>query len=114
MKFPKSLRLLKSSDFSRVHKRGYKFVGEKIILHYRLGPSDFPKLGLTVSRKFGKANLRNRFKRLVREAFREKQQDLPPGLEVNIRPKFPNVDLSLALIKKEFDTLAQHVKRAAK
>ena len=114
MRFPKSLRLLKRSDFSRVHKWGVKFVGEKLILHYRFGPSNSPKLGLTVSRKFGKANLRNRFKRLVREAFREKQQDLPPGLEVNIRPKFSGSDLSLALIKEEFDSLVNHVKRAAK
>ena len=110
MRFPKSLRLLKRGDFSRVHKAGKKLVGKKIIIHYRLGPSPSPKLGLTVSRKFGKSHLRNRFKRLVREAFREKQLDLPPGLEVNIRPKFSDSELSVALVKEEFDHLVKHVK----
>lgn len=85
-------------------------MGKNIILHYRLGPSPSPKLGLTVSRKFGKAHLRNRFKRLVREAFREKQLDFPSGLEVNVRPKFSNSELSLALVKEEFDHLVKHVK----
>ncbi len=110
MRFPKSLRLLTKRDFSRVHKWGDKLVGKKIILHYRKGPSDSPKLGLTVSRKYGKANSRNRFKRLVREAFREKQEELPPGIEINIRPKFSDGELSLALVKEEFDTLVKHLK----
>lgn len=52
----------------------------------RQGKSFSAKLGITVTRKFGKAHKRNRFKRVVREAFREIYLSLPQDLELNVAP----------------------------
>ncbi len=39
-------------------------------------------MGVTVSRKVGRANVRNRVKRLVREAFRRNTEKLPKGIDM--------------------------------
>lgn len=86
-KFPKSARLLTSSQYKHLHQHAIRLVGEQIVLDFREGVTFSPRLGITVSRKFGKAHERNRFKRCVREAFRELYFFLPHHLELNISPR---------------------------
>ncbi len=54
-----------------------------------------PRLGLAVSRRVGRAIVRNRMKRRMREAFRLLQHDLPQGYDLVIRAR-PHEMLTLA------------------
>ncbi|MCA9037484.1 MAG: ribonuclease P protein component [Planctomycetaceae bacterium] len=45
------------------------------------------RIGLSVSRKHGPAPIRNRKKRLLREAFRLKQYEVPAGLDLILIPR---------------------------
>ena len=66
------LSLRKRRDFEAVFKDGVSFASRHIVLYAR--PNDLGgtnRLGLSVSRKLGKAVLRNRLKRLIREAMRK-------------------------------------------
>lgn len=47
----------------------------------------FPRLGLVVGKKHGNAVRRNRLKRLIREAFRLSQHELPPGIDLLCAPR---------------------------
>ncbi len=47
----------------------------------------YRRLGVTVSKRYGNAVARNRFKRLIREAFRIQQYRLPPGLIIHVSPR---------------------------
>ncbi len=91
--FPKSIRLLRRRQFQRLARGHQSLLGQWMVIEKRVRRVDAAsaihptKLGITVTRKYGKAHERNRFKRVVREAFRLCRHQLPMGLELNIRPR---------------------------
>lgn len=68
-------RLSRSSDFQRVYRQGTSKASRFLVLYYFEHPpgaaEQEPRLGLSVSKKVGGAVVRNRVKRLLREAFHE-------------------------------------------
>jgi ribonuclease P protein component len=66
-------RLSRSSDFQRVYRQGSSTASRFLVLYtFRRAddaPAEGPRLGLSVSKKLGGAVVRNRVKRLLREAF---------------------------------------------
>lgn len=69
-----------------------------------------PRLGLVVSRKLGKATVRNRWKRLLREAFRLMLRELPAGVDLVVIPR-PGVEPGLAILRESLPRLARQVAR---
>jgi ribonuclease P protein component len=76
-RFPKRLRLLRASQFERVFAARNSAADTWIVLYGAANEVGQPRLGLTVSRRVGGAVERNRWKRLLREAFRLMQHGLP-------------------------------------
>ena len=70
----KRSRLSRSSDFQRIYRQGSSTASRFLVLYTFKRPADAgedePRLGLSVSKKLGGAVVRNRIKRLLREAFR--------------------------------------------
>jgi ribonuclease P protein component len=108
-KLPKSARVLNRSHFKNILKSGNRLIGNWISLDFRLGRSNRPRLGITVSRRYGKAHDRNRFKRVVREAFRELYPNLPISLEANISPRRASPELCKAIILNELLQLIRKI-----
>lgn len=77
-RFPKRMRLLRASEFERVFAARASAADPWIVLYGATNDLDCPRLGLTVSRRIGGAAARNRWKRLLREAFRLAKDRLPP------------------------------------
>lgn len=63
------------------------YVGRLIVVEARANQTAVTRLGVTVSRRFGKSHERNRFKRIVREAFRASRGALIQGYDLNVRPR---------------------------
>ena len=76
--FKKNVRLLRAADFERVFASRISSANDSIVMHGAASESGHARLGLVVSRRVGNAVQRNRWKRLLREAFRLEQGELPP------------------------------------
>lgn len=104
-KFRKYERLRKEKDFENVFKNGKKRVSDKFIIYFIKNNLLYSRLGISIKRKIGKANKRNRIKRLIREYFRlnkHKFNDMYDFLFV-VRPNFDLFDLDS--ITKEIESL---------
>lgn len=83
--YPKNLRVKKSWEFKKILKNK-KISGNFILVSYRKTGKNFPRLGIVISKKLGKAFLRNRFKRQLKEVFRTNIKNLP-AIDMVISPK---------------------------
>ena len=78
--FPKRRRLHNRREFQRVYNEGVRISGRLFSVFLLRGAEDGPaRVGLTVSRKVGGAVVRNRVKRLFREAVRLNWNALQDG-----------------------------------
>lgn len=79
--YPTRVRVRKRAEFQAAYTAGNKRVGKHCVVFARPNPEGPARLGVTATRKLGKANRRNRAKRVVREAFRAVRRELPAGFD---------------------------------
>jgi ribonuclease P protein component len=89
--FPRSHRLSGKIAFTRVYDAKVKESRGPLVMYSLPNELAHPRSGVSVSRRVGTAPVRNRIKRLLREAFRAHQHDLPRGydLVIVVRPHTP-------------------------
>ena len=107
-RFPKRLHMRRAKDFERTYARRQQ-AGDDVLLVFGCeNDLPHPRLGLSVSRKVGNAVVRNRWKRLLREAFRLSQHDLPSGVDLIAIPR-KGVVPSLESVRESLQRLARRV-----
>ena len=110
-RFPKSRRLRKRAEFQRVYEQGRRIRSSLFTAFVRQTDERVPgRVGLTVPRAVGKAVVRNRVKRRLREAVRRHWSDLPDGHEVVLHARRQIVDAAWLRLETE----VQHVFQTAK
>lgn len=86
-RFRSEYRIRSSRDFRRAYQRRATASDERLLVFAHPNDLPYPRLGLSVSRKVGKAVVRNRWKRLIREAFRLSRHQLPQGIDLVVIPR---------------------------
>jgi len=95
-------RVRSSADFNRTYAERCRGGDAALLLYARLNGQDVTRLGMSVSRKqHGTAVRRGRVKRLLREAFRLIQHELPLGLDIVAIPR-PGITPTLELYQHSF------------
>ena len=115
LRFPRTAKLLKHSDFQRVYKSGKRHFSGSMTVFYLPRPdaATGPRVGITVSRALGGAVERNRIKRRMREAIRLHLTGLTSSMDVVFNPKKVVATEEFVAIEQEVSRSFEVIEKAA-
>lgn len=70
-KFTKKERIRSRTEYTEIFNQGKKTYSSNLIIFCRANGENYTRVGITASRKVGKAVVRNRVKRFLREYYRQ-------------------------------------------
>ena len=111
-------RISRSGDFDAVYRRGRSAANRHLVVYAFAredAPADSPaRLGLSVSRKVGGAVVRNKFRRLYREAYRLSRDGMPTGMDLVLIPRSAELPALPELIESLQKLLPQAHRKLSK
>jgi ribonuclease P protein component len=106
--------VLRAADFRRAYALRASAASSSLLVYAAPNDRTVTRFGVSVSRKFGESVQRNRIKRLLREAFRLTQHELPKGFDLVLIPRGSG-EATLDELRKALPDLAgRAAQRAAK
>ena len=98
--------------FRRAYTKGKSAVTPTVVLYARKNGLDHNRLGLTVGTKVGKATIRNRVRRRLKESYRLREETVKTGYDLVVvarvsaaEARFPQLDRHLASLLKRLELL---------
>ena len=104
MKFSTSLKL------NHIFRRLYRSNGQAnscLVLYARKNRTNTNRVGITVSKKLGKAVVRNRVRRRIREAYRLNEELFLPGWDIVIVARSRAVEVSFQKLTESLLSLSE-------
>lgn len=95
-----TISLNENYRFKRLYKFGKKLVTPYIIIYYKKNNINCNRLGITTGRKIGCSVKRNRACRIIKEAYRLCEDDLPKNIDIVIVARQKAVYTKMQYIKK--------------
>ena len=99
------ITLKKNNDFRRLYSRGRSYTSAVLVTYVGKNRLGCVRIGITVSKKIGKAVLRSRSRRIIREAYRMLSKEIGMGYDLVFvargRTPYVKTDDILRAMKKE-------------
>lgn len=109
-RFPSSRRLRSERDFERIYALKQRAGDNHLLIFADANTMGTTRIGLSVSKKHGNSVVRHRIRRLLKEAYRLSQHEVPEGLDLILIPR----ENSGAGLKEYQASLVSLTKRLAK
>jgi len=100
-RFPRSCRLVRRAEFEAVYRGGQRRSSASFVVFFLPNGRAESRFGISVKRALGKATVRSRIRRRVREIFRLHRRELPAGWDIVVHPRGPVARLRFALLAEE-------------
>ncbi|MBN1404743.1 MAG: ribonuclease P protein component [Opitutales bacterium] len=107
MRLSGAQRLRKSADFEAMRARSSGCVCSAFRLRILPTSTGLRRLGVIASKRVGNSVARSRAKRLLREAFRNTQDRLPPSCDVLLIASRPVLDMSGPALQCQYEERLQ-------
>ena len=104
MKFSTSLKL--NHIFRRLYHTG-GFADGNLVLYARKNRTGENRVGITVSKKLGKAHVRNRIRRRIREVYRLNEEKFQPGWDIVVVARSKTESAPFDKLTKSYLSLAR-------
>ena len=104
MKFSSSLKL------NHIFRRCYGSSGQAnsyLVLYARRNRTGVNRVGITVGKKLGKAHIRNRARRRIREVYRLNEERFAPGWDIVVVARSRSVEAPFDKLTKSYLSLAK-------
>ncbi|MGQ9504208.1 MAG: membrane protein insertion efficiency factor YidD [Thermogutta sp.] len=108
--FGPKYRIRSKKEIDRVFARRCSVADDSVILYGCENGLEIARLAILASRKLGKTVFRNRWKRLIREAFRQNKEEIPVGIDYVVIPK-GGVQPDFHQLFRSFPRLGKRLKR---
>lgn len=104
MKFSCSLKL--NHVFRRLYRtKGY--ANGSLVLYARRNRAGVNRIGITVSKKLGKAHIRNRARRRIREVYRLNEDKFTCGWDIVVVARTKSIDCDFRVLTQDYLSLAK-------
>ena len=109
--FTKADRIRRSIEYRTLSKTGRRHYSDNFIILSQENQASRSRLGITVSKKVGKAVTRNRIKRIIREHFRLSRRLLPGRFDINIIARQSSGRIGAAAIRNQLERCFEAIAR---
>ncbi len=92
----------KGNDFRRVYRQGKSIADENLVVYIRKSTLPISRIGFSISKKVGKAVVRNKIKRRLREIFRHNLSLLKENVDIVVIVRSAAVEADYAQLNRSY------------